>query len=158
MFILCLYKNNVLLHAKLANIFFFDSIPKPHEFVEYQLQSGFDVSSIVSDLNSLLPQLAGFIDQFNNVVNQSGLNIITDSNGSMSMDVPYDMTDQDADKLSKRIHIIDRLINNRSNSISDLFQKGLDFESKLKANNPGYVSELTDHIAQFKKLKASYKH
>lgn len=76
----------------------------------------------------------------------------------MSIDVPQNMSDTEAHNISKRIGIIDRLITTHGNSINDLFQKGLTIEKNLKANNPNYVSELTDHIAQFNKLNTSYKH
>lgn len=133
-------------------------IPKPYGFVDIRLESGLDLSNIITEVNALLPQLAGFIDQFNNLVTQSGLNVITDSGGNMSIDVPHSMPDAEAEKIGKKIGIIDRLITAHGNSIDDLFQKGLSIENKLKANNPKYVSELTDQIAQFKKLNASYKH
>jgi hypothetical protein len=76
----------------------------------------------------------------------------------MSIDVPHNMPDIEAEKISKRIGIIDRLITSHGNNLNDLFQKGLSIENKLKANNPNYVSELKDQIAEFKKLNVSYKH
>jgi hypothetical protein len=135
-----------------------DTIIKPCGFVNLRLISGLDISSVVTEINSLLPQLAGFIDQFNNIVIQSGLNVITDWGGSLSIDVPHDMSDTEAHNISKRIGIIDRLIAAHGNSLDDLFQKGLNIEKNIKANNPKYVSELSNQLAEFKKLKASYKH
>lgn len=133
-------------------------IPNPYAFVEQTLKSGLDISNIITDLNLLLPQLASFINQFNMVVNQSSINVITDMMGNMSIDVPRDMPDSVADDISKKINIIDRLITTRGQEINDLLQKGLSLENNLKAENPQYVSQLTDKIAEFKRLNASYNH
>lgn len=140
------------------NRYFYTNILKPCSFVDLRLKSGLDIPSIVTEINTLLPQFAGFIDQFNNIVIQSGVNVVTDWGGSLSIDVPNSMSETEANNISKRIGIIDRLISVHGNSLNDLFQKGLSLEDNLKANNPKYVSELTDQIAQYKKLKASYKH
>jgi hypothetical protein len=154
----------IFVNNKLQNFVIFikkcfnNSLLKPNDFVKLRLQSGLDLSSIVAEVNTLLPQLANFIDQFNNIITQSGINVITDSSGNMSIDVPHNMPDLEAEKISKRIGIIDRLITSHGNSLNDLFQKGLSIENKLKANNPNYVSELKDYIAEFKKLNVSYKH
>jgi hypothetical protein len=154
----------IFINNKLQNFviflkkYFNNALLRPNDFVSLRLQSGLDLSSIVAEVNTLLPQLANFIDQFNNIITQSGINVITDSSGNMSIDVPHNMPDLEAEKISKRIGIIDRLITSHGNSLNDLFQKGLSIENKLKANNPNYVSELKDHIAEFKKLNVSYKH
>lgn len=140
------------------NKYFNNSIPKPSGFFRLSLKSGLDLSGIISEVNVLLPQFVGFIDQFNTIISQSGLNVITDSAGNMSIDVPHSMPDKEADSISMRIGIIDRLITSHGNSLNDLFKEGLSIENKLKANNPKYVSELADKVAEFRKLNASYKH
>lgn len=122
------------------------------------MKSGLDLPSIISEVNVLLPQFVGFIDQFNTLISQSGLNVITDSGGNMSIDVPHSMWDKDAESVSKRIGIIDRLITSHANSLSDLFKEGLSLENKLKVKDPKYVSELAGKVAEFKKLNTSYKH
>ena len=101
------------------------SPPKPHAFVSLPMQSCLEnISEIVSSLNQMLPQLTGFIEQFHNVVKEFDVNVITDSFGNMSVDVPADMSDIQAKNVSKRLGIIDKLINSHGTSINDLFQKG----------------------------------
>jgi len=117
-----------------------------------------DLLNIISDLNTLLPQLGEFINQFNNLVNQSGINVVTDIMGNMSIDVPKDMPDSVADNISKRIGIIDRLITTRGQQINELLQNGLTIENRVKMENPKYISQLSDKIAEFKKLNDSFKH
>nr|QDG01209.1 hypothetical protein [Scytalidium sp.] len=133
-------------------------IPKPYKFVNLTLQSGMNISNIVTEVNTLLPQLADFISQFNNLITQTGINVITDSSGNMSIDVPNSMPESEVNRLTTRIGIIDRLITNHGTSLNDLFQKGLSIENKLKTDNPNYVSQLSEQITEFKKLNASYKH
>jgi hypothetical protein len=106
----------------------------------------------------MLPQLSGFIEQFNNVVKEFNVNVVTDTFGNMSVDVPMEMTDTQANFVSKKLGIIDKLINNHGTTINDLFQKGLTIEEKLKVSNPKYPSALTDKISEFKLLNKSYKH
>lgn len=126
------------------------NIPKPHPFVNESLHC--DISQIITDIAALLPQFSDFISQFNNVLSESGINVITDSSGNMSIEVPKDMADSAAKKVSTRIGIIDRLITTRGQEIHDLFQKGTVLENKLRMENPNHVSELATKIEQFKKL------
>ena len=133
-------------------------IPKPYKFVNSTLKNGIDVSNIVNEVNNLLPQFSDFINQFNNLVTQNSINVITDTAGNMSIDVPNNMSDAEANRLSTRIGIIDRLITNHSTTLSDLFQKGLSLENKLKAEDSNYVSQLSNQFSEFNKLNSSYKH
>jgi hypothetical protein len=76
----------------------------------------------------------------------------------MSIDVPQDMSEQVANKLSTRIGVIDRLITTRSENINDLLQKGTILEEKLKVMDSQYVPQLTDRMKEYKRLISLYKH
>ena len=134
-----------------------NNIPKPSKD-SIVLHCGLDIISIISEVNTLLPQITGFITQFNDLVANSGINVVTDSGGNMEIDVPQNMSDSDAENISKKIGIIDRLITHHGQKINDLLQKGICLENNLKANNPDYVPQLTTQIDKFKELNASYKH
>ena len=116
-----------------------------------------ELLSIVTEINRLLPQLEGFISQFQAVVD-TGVNVVSDAQGNMSIDVPAGVTDVDANKISTRIGIIDRLITQNGESINELFNKGLKIENSLKLKDPSYSSQLTKEITKFKALNTSYKH
>lgn len=116
------------------------------------------ISDVLSELTRVLPQLSSFIIQFNNTVVESGVNVVTDSIGSMSIDVPQSMTNAEADKISTRIGIIDRLITTTGQQVNELIQKGIQFENDIKKGDPNYVSQLTEKIQEFKRLNSSYKH
>ena len=149
-----------LIYYYLTNLFksFSNSIPKPHAFITQPLQSNIDLSEILTEINTLLPQLANFINQFNTSVSQAGINVLTDSMGNLSIDVPQNMPDSVANNVSTRIGIIDRLITTRGEEINDLLKRGINIERDLKRGNPKYVSELTSKILEYKRLKASYIH
>lgn len=117
-----------------------------------------DLSAIVIEINRILPQLEGFISQFKTIIIDTGINVISDAQGNMSIDVPIDMSDSDANKISARIGVIDRLITTNGVSINDLFNKGLSIEESLKIKDPSYSSQFTKEIAKFKALNGSYKH
>jgi hypothetical protein len=117
-----------------------------------------ELSVIVIELNRLIPQLGTFISQFKSIVIETGVNVISDAQGNMSIDVPLNMSDYDANKISARVGVIDRLITHNGMSINDLFNKGLSIENSLKSKDPTFNSQLTNQLAQFKALNASYKH
>jgi len=133
-------------------------IPKPYLFTTEIRQSNMDIFQIVTEINSLLPQFSDFINQFHSLVSNSGISVITDSAGNLSIDVPQNMPTFEATKISTKIGIIDRLITTRGQEINELFQKGLQVENNIKGENPNYTSQLTEKIAEFKKLKNTYKH
>ncbi len=157
----CLLIMFMVIHKLSKNTKFLYSLKKMNNsntFVTETLRSEISITEILSEINTLLPQLADFINQFNNVVNQSGINVVTDSAGNMEIDVPKDMSDSVANNLSTRIGIIDRLITTRGQEINALFQKGMEVEKGLKLDNPNYVSQLTQKIEEFRRLNTLYKH
>lgn len=122
------------------------------------LESNLDITEIISQINSLLPQLSNFIDQFHDFSIEKGINIITDSSGTMSIDAPSSISDSDLHYISKRIGIIDRLINTRGEELCELFKKGFEAEKQIKPQDPKYTSVLAEKLAEFNRLNSSYKH
>lgn len=76
----------------------------------------------------------------------------------MSIDVPNNMSDLQANNISNRLCIVDRLINTQGTSLNNLFKEGLGIEDHIRASNPNYVSQLDEKISRFKDLNALYKH
>jgi len=148
----------ILINFKPNYLFYKGEIPKSHMYLSQPLQSSLEIQEIIGELNSLLPQLTNFINQFNSTVSDTGINVITDSVGNMSIDVPDNMPDDVANKLSTRIGVIDRLITTRGQEINDLLHKGLQIENKLKMEDNKYIPRITEKIKEFERLNASYKH
>ena len=132
--------------------------PTPHAFTTKGLRSDVTIFDIITEVGNLLPQLSNFISQFDTTVAESGVNVITDTDGTMTIDVPNSMSNAEARRISTKLNIIDNLITTRGQQIGDLLKQGLALESKLKSENSGYVSQLSDQIQELRKLNSSYKH
>lgn len=127
----------------------------------YPLKSTIDItelSNVVLTIGSYLSELNTFINKFNSTVIENGINVITDYNGNLSIEVSPSMSDDVAKNVATRINIIDSLITKRQSDISELIQKGLALQDKIKVVDPSYKSEILSKITEFEKLKDSYKH
>jgi len=133
-------------------------VSNSHAFYDKILTSAMVITEIITEIDTLLPQLANFIGQFNSTVSQSGINVVTDAVGNMAIEIPDNMSQEEGNKVGTRIGIIDRLITTRGQDIGDLLQKGLSLETNIKMTDPNYVSQITDRLEELKKLNSSYKH
>nr|YP_010620798.1 hypothetical protein PN052_mgp18 [Pseudofabraea citricarpa]WAX38809.1 hypothetical protein [Pseudofabraea citricarpa] len=106
----------------------------------------------------MIPQLSNFISDFHTTISQSNVNVITDASGNMSIDVPGNMSDAQAQKVTTRIGILDRLIQTQSTNITDLLNKGFAIEDKIKINNPDSISEMLKQKSLFTDALSAYKH
>ena len=123
-----------------------------------QTDINLELVAILAEINRLLPQLAGFISQFDKVLVESGINVMSDTVGNLSMDAPGDMPKSEMNRISNKVGIIDRLINNSGNTLNELFKKGLSLEESIKRENPSYNSQMVEQIQRFKELNGLYKH
>jgi hypothetical protein len=105
-----------------------------------------------------LPQIADLINQFNTIVLDNGVNVITDRAANMYMDIPKDMPQDKADYLIQKIELIDRLINTRTSQVEDLLKEGSSLELGLKKDNPEFKSTILDKLTELNRLKSLYKH
>ncbi len=53
------------------------------------------LTEIITQIDIILPQLSEFINQFNNLVQNANINIITEVDGTLSIDVPISMSDSE---------------------------------------------------------------
>ena len=116
------------------------------------------MADIVLSLSGFLAELSSYINKFDNTVIESGINVITDSEGNISIDVPDNMTKDVEKKVATKINIIDSLITKRQSDISELIDKGLSLKNKINSVDPFYKSEILSKISEFEKLKSLYKH
>ena len=117
-----------------------------------------DLMGIIIELNKLLPQVQSFITDWHSTIAHYGINVITDVNGDLSIDVPSKLKDVDVNTCTKKIKILDSLIHDRFNSIEKTLDKGYTFEMDLKKSNNNYISVLTEKSKILNELKNSYKH
>lgn len=98
------------------------------------LKSGTDIqnmSDILMSIGGHLSELSDYINRFNNTVIETGINVITDSEGYMEMEVPATMSKEVESQVKLKINIIDSLITKRQSDISELIDKGLSLQKKL---------------------------
>ena len=125
------------------------------------MKSGTDIQAltdIILVIGAHLSELSGYITKFNNTVIENGINVITDSEGNLDMDVPANMTKEVGKQVSLKINIIDSLIRTRESDISELIDKGLSLQNKINSVDPFYKSEILSKVSEFEKLKSIYKH
>lgn len=134
------------------------SIPKSHALANNPLTSGVDILSVISDLAQVLSQLDGFITRFNNEIITHSINVISDSGGNISIQIPDTMPEARGTLISRRISLIDHLINNHIEKAENLLHRGMSLEEDLMNKDPNYDTQLTDHVAKFRQLKNSYNH
>lgn len=124
-------------------------------------KSGSDIQSLTDIILSIgghLSELTGYISKFNNTVIETGINVISDSEGNLSMDVPANMPDELSKQVCLKINIIDSLITKRQSDITELIDKGLALQNKINSVDPSYKSEILSKVSEFEKLKSFYKH
>jgi NADH-ubiquinone oxidoreductase chain 3 len=117
-----------------------------------------ELTSIIFAISEAMPRLAGFINQFDTTVVQQSINVITDSEGNMSVEVPSAMSEAAGKEVTLRIQTLDRIINTQGSTIQDLLQKGLGLQNKINMLDPSYKSEIFKQITEFNKLNSLYKH
>ena len=117
-----------------------------------------EFNEIIIKLDTLLPQLSDFITQFNIFIVEKNVNVITEASGTLSLDVPASMPDDQAEFISKKVRILDRLIITRSREIDDLMQTGLKLNEELKGQNPDISCKILEKADAFKRLSDSYRH
>lgn len=118
----------------------------------------YTINSLISDIDTSMSQLSLFISQFNDIVIANNINVVSDSAGNISIDVPNNMLVETQNNLATRVSIIDRLITDRSSNLDILFKQGFEIEKNLKKTNPNYTSLIAEKAKGFSDLKNKYRH
>jgi len=117
-----------------------------------------ELDGLIASLNQIIPQLSGFVSQFNDIQIANDVKVLSDSIGNMYLDVPASMPKPFENMLTTRLGIIDRLCNTHGQSITQLLDKGRLLEEQLRLQDPHYTSKLSGHIAEFARLSNAFKH
>jgi NADH-ubiquinone oxidoreductase chain 5 len=113
---------------------------------------------IYTELNRLLPQLSTFITQFHNFVNDTGINVVMNSEGSLGIDVLNSLSDATAQNYANRVNVFDSLIHDRAHVIQELINRARDLEVQARQADNSYVSQLTQFTTRLSQLLRSYGH
>ena len=122
----------------------------------YELQN--QLSTIIDESNRLLSQLDSFINRFNSFIMDSNINIITDTQGNMSMDIPSSIDDNTVAVHTNRVHTLDNLIRNHVNRLEQLIVRGNSLENDILYIDSGYNTQFQYISDRLTYLKNKYKH
>lgn len=132
--------------------------PSPYSFnTPRKCTLEFDLTQILIDINTIIPQYSHFIEQFRSIIIETHTNVIVDGSGSMSIDVPASMSDNEAEQLSKKLNVIDSLIRTRNDDLEKLLDKANSIESELHKKDSRYKSQILEKAQEFQRLKNLYK-
>jgi len=117
-----------------------------------------EMQQIVTELARLISQLNTFITQFHAFVNEVGINVVTDAEGALGVDVLQSVPDSVATGYSNRVNIFDSLIHDRVHAIEQLIDRGSVLERQILQSDNTYVSQLSDFRSRLLQLIRSYGH
>lgn len=70
-----------------------------------------ELDAYIDDVSASLKRMNDMTFQLQKLKREKSIKYIEDEEGNMSIDVPNKMSDQEADNLSKRVQVIDRIYN-----------------------------------------------
>lgn len=117
-----------------------------------------DLHNIIQELDRLFPQLNEFINRFKEFVNETQINVITDAQGVLSIEVLEGLNDSLAQVYANKIQVIDNLIHNHIHKIEELLGTASEIEAKILESDQNYISQLAKYLAKLKELSNSYGH
>ena len=117
-----------------------------------------DLINVIRELDRLFPQLSDFINKFKDFVNETQINVITDAQGGLSIDVLGGLDDSIVQVYATKIKVLDSLIHNHIHKIEELLKIASGIEDKLLESNMDYISQLASYLEKLKILTNSYGH
>ena len=117
-----------------------------------------ELSPLIDESNRLLAQLEGFINRFNSFVINNNINVITDTQGNMEIEVSNGVNDNQATLYSNTIHTLDNLIRNHINTIEQLVTRGNQLENNILNIDNSYNRQFYYINIRLHNLKANYAH
>ena len=116
------------------------------------------LSELVTELDRIYSQLNLFIAQFHNFVNVSHINVVTDAQGQLSIDVLNTIDDETSQQYANRIIVFDRLVRNHMELAETLLDRMSDIESEISNLDSNYVSRLQNYIDTLEEIIRNYGH
>ena len=117
-----------------------------------------EMQHIVTELARVTSQLNTFITQFHAFVNQAGINVVTDTEGALGVDVLQSVPDSVAANYANRVNVFDSLIHDRVHAIEEFIARGSILERQILISDNNYVSQLSDFRSRLAQLISSYGH
>lgn len=111
-------------------------------------------------LTTHMSQMDLFINNFNTLIVDNDVNVISTVDQSIYIDAPNKMPQDKAEDIAKRLNIIDRLISTKREEIDNLFKEAWRLEGSLNKDksDSSNASLIQKKLEDFQKLNAKYKH
>lgn len=110
----------------------------------------------LQELNNLVPEITNYINQFNSIISENNLNVITDVQGNLMVDAPSNLSDQACDYFGKKVGVIDRIINSKLDEADKLIEQGNAMQKEIKNSN--HSSQIQAKLKELNQLKNKYGH
>jgi len=110
----------------------------------------------LQELNNIVPEISNFINQFHSLVIESDINVVTDAQGNLTLDAPADISQEKSEYVSKKVCILDRIINTKFDEADKLIEQGSAMEKEIKSSNQN--SQIQAKLNELKELKKRYGH
>ena len=117
-----------------------------------------DLQNVIIELDRLFPQLSDFINKFKDFVNETQINVITDAQGGLSIDVLEGLDHSIVKMYATKVQVLDSLIHNHIHKIEELLLKASKIEGEILEFNHDYISQLASSLEKLKVLINSYGH
>lgn len=113
---------------------------------------------VLTEADRLLNQLNLFINQFHTFVNQTGINVVTNVQGEMGIDVSNNLNDSIAQQYANRINVLDGLIHNHIHNIESIIERITEIEEKLSELDENYKAQGSIYNDRLKVMIRLYGH
>ena len=116
-----------------------------------------------AELDKVITNSDHYIAQFSKFINDIGAVqvkynvIVVEEYGSLSVDVPQNMSETIEKEIVKKVRILDSLCTQRCIDIESELSKGRTIENYIKLIQPRYTSKISGQIAEFSRLRGAFK-
>jgi hypothetical protein len=116
------------------------------------------LQDIYSETDRLFSQLNTFITQFHNFVNDTGINVVTNVQGELGIDVLENLDDNLAQQYANRINVFDSLIHNHIHNLENILKRIIELEDQIRILDENYKTQSSLYNDRLKDLIRLYGH
>jgi hypothetical protein len=110
------------------------------------------------EADRLYSQLNTFITQFHNFVIDTGINVVTNVQGELGIDVLENLDDTIAQQYANRINVFDSLIHNHIHNLESIIKRMIELENQIRVFDESYKIQSSIYNDKLQDLIRSYGH
>jgi hypothetical protein len=111
-----------------------------------------------SETDRLFSQLNTFITRFHNFVTDTDINVVTNVQGELGIDVPENLDQNLAQQYANRINVFDNLIHNHIHNIENILKRVIELEDQMRILDENYQTQSSLYNDRLKDLIRLYGH